>query len=403
MNKHLSIAGATLALLFTQTTHAQPAQPRRVVTLQQALDLAQENNPQVNVANLRIDKQRALIPGALSLSGPELIFEAPTTTKFQPGILLPVSLPTVYKNQRIVQEQQVKLSQREKAITTNTIRYNVRTTYNNLLYLRESINNYRRQDSLLQVFTKVTEVRQRVGQISRIEVLNARSQQQELQYQLDQTRAQVRSNRIQLGLLIGTPNDTSLRATGPFEKMSFTDPFLTTDSTFLRNPQTDYYKQNQVLNESALVLERKRRLPNIVVGYLNQGGPESPLLYRFRFGLSLPVWGWVASSRINAAKTDVEIAKSQIKLNKYELQGDYDKGYADFLQYTEAVDYYETIGLRQADAIVTAASDAYRLGSIGYYDYLLNVQQAFKIRFGYLEALRNYNQAVVTLNYLKGE
>ena len=159
----------------------------------------------------------------------------------------------------------------------------------------------------------------------------------------------------------------------------------------------------QVLNEAALVLERKRRLPNIIVGYLNQGGPESPMLYRFRFGLSLPVWGWVASSRINAAKTDVEIAKSQIKLNNYELQGDYDKGYADLLQYTEAVDYYETIGLRQADEIVRAAGDGYRLGSIGYYDYLLNVQQAFKIRFGYLEALRNYNQAVITLNYLKGE
>ncbi|UHG92344.1 TolC family protein [Spirosoma oryzicola] len=384
------------------------AQSYHVITLPEALARANSDNPQVNVANLRIDKQRALIPGALSLSGPELIFEAPTTTRFQPGVLLPVSLPTVYKNQRIVQEQQVKLSQREKGITTNTLRYNVRTVYNNLLYLRESITNYRRQDSLLLVFTKVTETRQRVGQISRIEVLNARSQQQELNYQLDQTRARVRSSRIQLGLLIGTPNDTSLRVTGPFQRMNFAPdsklaPLLASDSTFIRNPQTSFYEQNQQLSESLLKLEKKRRLPNIIVGYLNQGGPESPLLYRFRFGLSLPVWGWVARSRINAAQTDVAIAKSQITLNQYELRGDYDKAIADYLQYQEALDYYTVTGLPQAEEIIKAASDGYRLGSIGYYDYLLNVQQAFKIRQGYLDALLSFNQAVITLHYIKGE
>lgn len=384
------------------------AQSYHVITLPEAINRATSDNPQVNVANLRIDKQRALIPGALSLSGPELIFEAPTTTRFQPGVLLPVSLPTVYKNQRIVQEQQVKLSQREKTITTNTLRYNVRTIYNNLLYLRESIGNYRRQDSLLLVFANVTETRQRVGQISRIEVLNAKSQQQELNYQLDQTRAKIRSNRIQLGLLIGTPNDTSLRVTGPFQPMEFAPerqfyPFLATDTTFVRNPQTAFYQQNEELSASLLKLEKKRRLPNIIVGYLNQGSPDSRFLYRLRFGVSLPVWGWVARSRINAAQTDVAIAKSQSTLNQYELRGDYDKAIADYLQYQEALDYYNATGLPQAEEIIKAASDGYRLGSIGYYDYLLNVQQAFKIRLGYLDALRSFNQAVITLQYLKGE
>jgi len=394
------IQSLTLLLL---TGSGVAAQSTHVISLPQAIERASTNNPQVNVANLRIDKQRALLPGALSLSGPELIFEAPTTTRFQPGVLLPVSLPTVYKNQRIVQQNQVKLSQQEKIITMNTIRYNVRTTYNELLYLRESIANYRRQDSLLRVFTQVTAVRLNVGQISRIELLNAQSQQQELNYQLDQTRAKVRSGRIQLGLLIGTPNDTSLRVTGPFEKMTFASPFLSTDTTFIRNPRTLFYRQNLQLNESVLKLERKRRLPNIIVGYLNQGYSDSPLLYRFRFGLSLPVWGWVASSRINAAQTDVQIAQSEIKLNQYNLQGDYDKAYADYLQFGEALDYYQTTGLQQAQAIIQAASDGYRLGSIGYYDYLLNVQQAFKIRLGFLEALRNYNQSIITLQYLKGE
>jgi outer membrane protein TolC len=194
-----------------------------------------------------------------------------------------------------------------------------------------------------------------------------------------------------------------LRVTGAFDRLGSTYSFLTTDTTFRRNPQTAFYQQNLRLNESALVLEKKRRLPNLVVGYLNQGYRDSPLLYRFRFGLSLPVWGWVAQSRIDAAQTDVAIANSQITLNNYELQGDYDKAYADYLQYSEALDYYTTIGLMQANELIKAANDGYRLGSIGYYDVLLSLQQAFKTRLGYLEALRNFNQSVITLQYLKGE
>jgi cobalt-zinc-cadmium resistance protein CzcA len=401
IKKQLPLAVAC-SLLLVATTQAQP-QSRRVVTLPEAIELAIRENPQVKVARLRVDKQRALIPGALSLSGPELIFEAPTTTRFQPGVLLPFSLPTVYKNQKKVQMQQVSLSETERGTVANTLRYNVRTVYNDLKYLRETINNYRQQDSLLLVFSQVTQVRLRVGQISRIDLLNAQAQQREVNYQLDQTRAKVRSARIQLGLLIGVPNDTTLRVTGPFERMGSSYSFLTTDSTFTRNPQTAFYQQNLRLNESALVLEKKRRLPNLIVGYLNQGYRDSPLLYRFRFGLSLPVWGWVAQSRIAAAETDVAIANSQITLNNYELQGDYDKAYSDYLQYAEALEYYTTIGLLQANELIKAANDGYRLGSIGYYDVLLSLQQAFKTRLGYLEALRNFNQSVITLQYLKGE
>jgi len=381
---------------------AQPAPPR-LVTLQEAIDFSLKNNPQVNLALLRADKQRALLPSALSLTGPELIFESPTTRNFQPGVLVPVALPTVYKHQRIAQQNQVRLAETERGVTANALRYNVRTIYNELLYLRESIANYRRQDSLLVDFARVTEVRQRVGQISRITVLNAQSQQRELEYQLDQTRARARSGRIQLALLMGMPNDTALRVTGPFVKAQLIRPYTAVDTSFAQNPQTGVARQNLALSQSLLTLEKKRRLPNLIFGYLNQGTADSPLLYRFRFGLSLPFYGWVARSRIDAAKIDVNIAQTEIALRQYQLRGDFDKAYADYLQYTEALDYFEGIGLREAEEIVRAARDGYRLGVIGYYDYLLSLQSAFKIRAEYLEAIRNYNNAVIAMQYLRGE
>ncbi|MFD1816023.1 Outer membrane protein TolC [Pseudarcicella hirudinis] len=378
-------------------------QTARVIPLNTAIEMAIKLNPQTKIADLRIEKQRVLLPATRNFDSPELLFQAPTSDAFRPGIMQKFAMPQVYNQQKKAQESQIRLTETEKQITSNILRYNVKTVYNELRYLREVIRNYQRQDSLLADFVKITDVRVQVGQISRIEKLNAESQYREVQYLLDQIRAKVRSNRIQLGLLIGMPNDTTLRVSGDFDKLKFIHAVISTDTNFVQNPLTGFYRENQQLNMELLSLEKKRRLPNVIVGYLNQGDKNSPVGYRFQLGVTLPVWGWVFNSRINGAKKDVEIAQKQIALNNYELQGTYDKAVSEYRQYQEALEYYETIGLLQASEIINAAKDGYRLGSIGYYNYLLNLQQAFKIRLGYLDALRNFNQSVITLQYLKGE
>jgi outer membrane protein TolC len=90
-------------------------------------------------------------------------------------------------------------------------------------------------------------------------------------------------------------------------------------------------------------------------------------------------------------------------LNHYHLQGSYNQALSELKQFSEALNYFEQTGLPQAEEIAKAAREGYRLGSIGYYNYLLNLQQVIKIRLGYLEALKNYNQAIYTIQYLKGE
>jgi cobalt-zinc-cadmium resistance protein CzcA len=90
-------------------------------------------------------------------------------------------------------------------------------------------------------------------------------------------------------------------------------------------------------------------------------------------------------------------------LNNYALQGNYNQALSELKQYSEALNYYEQTGLPQAEEIARTAKEGYRLGIIGYYNYIINLQQVIKIRLGYLEALKNYNQAIFTIQFLKGE
>lgn len=394
----------TLFILFALVgiyTYGQ--QSLKGLSRQQALQLAQEKNPQVKLANLKKEKQQALKGSALGISSPEVIFEAPTSNELRPGVLQSFDFPTTYVRKYQSQNQQIALAETEKQITLNQLRYQVNSTYNEMQYLREVFASYQQQDSLLEDVVEVTNVRLEVGQISNLEKLNAESQYREVKYQLDQVKSKLRTARVHMSLLTGNPNDTTITAGDEFTKVNLGSNVLNSDEAYAGNPLTKYYDQNKRLQHLQLKQNQSYWFPSLIVGYLNQGASNSPMQYRMRYGFTFPLWFWTNSSQVKAARKNVNIADQQVVLNQYDLKGNYTQALSELRQYTEALNYFEQTALPQAQEISKTAKEGYRLGSIGYYNYLLNLQQVIKIRLGYLEALKNYNQAIFTIQYLRGE
>jgi outer membrane protein TolC len=381
---------------FAQQNNSSLSRPR-------ALQLAQEKNPQVKLANLKKEKQQALKASSLTIASPEIIFEAPTSTELRPGILQSFDFPTTYIRKYQSQSQQILMAETEKQITLNQLRYQVNTTYNEMQYLREVFASYQQQDSLLEDVVEVTNVRLEVGQISNLEKLNAESQYREVKYQLDQVKSKLRTARVHMSLLTGNPSDTSLTAADEFVKLAVPNGVANTDDAFNSNPLTAYYEQNKQLQHLQLKQNQSYWFPSLIVGYLNQGASNSPMQYRMRYGFTFPLWFWSNTSQVKAARKNVSIADQQSVLNQYDLKGNYAQALSELRQFTEALNYFEQTALPQAQEISITAKEGYRLGSIGYYNYLLNLQQVIKIRLGYLEALKNYNQAIFTIQYLRGE
>lgn len=394
-----------LSILFALVgMHTYGQQSLKGLSRQQALQLAQEKNPQVKLAILKKEKQQVLKASALSISSPEVIFEAPTYDELRPGILQSFDFPTTYIRKYQSQNQQIAIAETEKQITLNQLRYQVNSTYNEMQYLREVFASYQQQDSLLEDVVEVTNVRLEVGQISNLEKLNAESQYREVKYQLDQVKSKLRTVRVHMSLLTGNPNDTTITAGDEFNKITLGNNVLNSEEAYAGNPLTKYYDQNKRLQHLQLKQNQSYWLPGLIVGYLDQGPRNnSPMQYRMRYGFTFPLWFWTNSSQVKAARKNVNIADQQVVINQYDLKGNYTQALSELRQYTEALNYFEQTALPQAQEISKTAKEGYRLGSIGYYNYLLNLQQVIKIRLGYLEALKNYNQAVFTIQYLRGE
>lgn len=373
------------------------------ISEQQAIDLALENYPLIRSSTQKIEQQKSLLPSAYSFPGTEILIQAPTGEDMRASILQAIEFPSVYAAQRKAFEKQVSVAEAEKATNVNLVKYNVKTSFNNLLYAVEREKVLKRYDSILSDLIDVNDIRYRVGQIAILEKINGEAKYKLIQNQLLQAQTDRRNFQYQLSLYFGKPGDSTYYPNTKFAKTTVPVAINFSDTIMERNPIVSLYKNQIDYSKWALKVERRKRLPGLMGGYFNQASHSTPFNLRLNYGVVLPIAFWSYKSKIKAAQKGVDIAISQSDLVGNKLYSDFVQALSQYKQYAQSVVYFEGIGLTQSQQIIESAQKSFRSGAISYYIYLSNIDQAFQIELGFLEALKNYNQSVVNLLYIKGE
>ncbi|HWJ29865.1 MAG TPA: TolC family protein, partial [Flavisolibacter sp.] len=305
--------------------------------------------------------------------------------------------------------RQTDLSKAEQNVTVFEITRQVRLAYVNFQVVFERLRLLSSLDSIYQRFKERAELRQKVGETSNLEKYAAQSKYYQIGLQIKQAKIDLRTAEIALQNLLNTrehlePADTTLTKI-PLEA-SF-------DTTLSNHPQMQVYEQQIGVADAEYQLEKSKRLPDFNVGYYHQfifPGFNPAYVKRdytpgtriagFQVGTSIPLFSKAQRARINAAKLNTQLVQTQAQAAKAGLQTQYLTRYNEYLKQKEALDYYEQTGLKQADEIIRISQISYKLGEIGYVEYIQNLSTAFDTKLTYLEALNTYNQAIIELNYV---
>jgi len=396
--KHKNVFISVGFLFLSLGTKAQ-----NFITEQQAIEQAMVNYPLITSSLKKIEQQKALLPSAYNLSNTEILIQAPTGDQMRASILQMIEFPTVYTSQHKALKKLVNVAESEKETNVNLLKYSIKTTYNNLSYAVERENVLRRYDSILSDLLDVNEVRYRVGQIAILEKINGEAKYKLIQNQLLQARTERKNNQFQLALYLGKPGDSTYLPNGRFEKVAIPVTINFADTIMDKNPIIGLYRNQVDYSKMTLRVERNRMIPGLMGGYFNQAAPNTPSKYRLNYGITLPIALWSYRARIKSTKKGVEVAQSQSELISNKLYSDFVQALSQYKQYSQSLSYFETIGKTQSKQIIESAQKSFKSGAISYYIYLQNLDQAFQIDLSYLEALKNYNQAIVNLSYIKGD
>jgi cobalt-zinc-cadmium resistance protein CzcA len=132
-------------------------------------------------------------------------------------------------------------------------------------------------------------------------------------------------------------------------------------------------------------------------------GAKDPLS-GFSVSASFPVFSLGAyKSKVKAANAEMEVQQRKLEYETQVFQTNKGNALAEIDKNSALLQFYESSGLKQADAIIKAASLGYRTGEINFAGIKSILSQAIGIRQNYLEVLNQYNQSAIQYNYFNNK
>lgn len=371
------------------------ATAQRVLTETDAIQLALGNPRNINVSSLTLKQQQQLLRGAAGLAAPQLTLEKSPYEPLVAGVQQQFDWPGVYGKRKQLQQARVNLAQSSLRLTQLDVKRLVRTNYLELQYLSERILQLRTQDSIYKDIKAAATRNFQAGQINKLDELFAASQADRINNELTRAIADQQQQQRILQLITG------LKEAIETEKINALHLPAVIDSVPL-NPQMQVLQQQAEVSNRQLQLEKASLFPSLNARLLFPLAKEYDNFLGYQVGVSVPLWRRQARSRIAAASTGVELALANQQNASLNLQNQLLVNQVNVEKERASLTYFNNIALRQSDEIIETSRRLFAAGQITYIESLRNITTAFQTRINYLETLRNYNQAVIELNYLTG-
>ena len=389
--------------LISGTLLAQDPQSSELISMEEAVKIALDNNYQLENARLDIDKAEKLRKTSFNLPPPELFLEMGQINSSLNDRYLSVSqsfsFPTIYTSRGKLNRAITDLENEKYSMTHSEVVASVMSIYSNWVLYHEQIKLVITIDSIYQDFLSAAESRFASGDINGLELIMAETKAAAIMnvYQRINTELMVAENNLRALM------NTDTRYTPSGSTMVRLDLVSEKDSLSLQNnPYISYIRQYSDLQSAVVKSEGAQHLPDFSIGYFNQSIDKVNGFDGIQIGMSFPLWFWSQSGKVKAARIERDKAENKLAAETNRIRLELENHFRQLEKYMFILKYYEDKALRQANLILEHSLKAYSAGNISYIEYANASSDAFDIKMEYLEAINNFNQTVVRINYLIG-
>lgn len=385
-----------ILILISVSIHAQ----NNPVTIDQAIDLAIENNAGLKANSLKVDESKALINSAFTFNKMAIYYsydENNLAVNNKPlkvfGVTQDFKFPTIYFADKKVNKAQYNMQLSAYDVQLLKLKKEVSSAFYALQYAKNKAKAYKMLDSLYQTFAHAAKRRFELGESNYLEMITAQSKQTLLQTQYKQAIKEVFVYKQALKKVVQL--DTIQIVEMPLYRLELDT--MPNDA----NPSFKYLEDNTLYFKALHQNEKQQLLPDLSAEYFQ--GTNSSLnssIIGYQFGIKIPILFSGNASKIKASKMAYQAVKAQQKDFKMQYAAVYNSLLARLEQFEESILYYETTGKNLSEEIIKTAEQSYKHGEIDFFQYIQSLENAKEIELNYLDSLNQYNQTVIEINYL---
>ena len=393
------------------------AQQVKVINLHQAIQMALDSNLSVRSSAYSVEVQKSLKSASWDLPKTSIQGQYGQFNSYNKDNSFTVSqsfaFPTVYINQNKLANANVKSSELQLKASQLEIANQVKQVYWQLAYLHSKQKLFVYQDSLYAGFLRAAKLRAKVGETNRLEMINASSQSLEVKNELQQVTADLSIYYQKLQTLLNTNLSVRLSDT-VLQRIDFKP--MADSSVLAGNPLVSYAHQQVEISHFEKNVEQSRMMPDFSVGYFSQtmrGTQEVNGMPRTfgpgdRFNgiqaeIAIPLWFVSNTAKIKSARLKELVSQTDAENYSKSVASNYRTLLGEFTKIGNSLAYYEKQAVPEANLIIDQATRSYKAGAMDYLEYIHNLDQALSIRKNYLDALNNYNQILISIEFITGK
>lgn len=390
------------------------------LSLQDAIRLALNNNPELLRAQKEIDAAGGRVLQAGRIPNPELEIswnETPSgfnigdADERDIGITQQIEFPTKRSKRIDVANHDKEIVGMQLARVQILVTARVKKAYYDLLFRERLVRNLQEQAQLLKDFLELITARLEAGTTGYLDVIRAKVERTRLSNELVEAQREMQAREGELNLLLGQSPEQALE----LKDSLFYSPLGVELDTLLQRliNQSALLKIAQrfvIRQQSAMDLAKTNYLPDLTVGLFHQRRAEQPPFNANQFtgtttnslgiqlGLSMPLWFWQEPKGIEQeASASAGIAELNLSTTRRRIHANLLNALS-FVDVAERqVKVFDTTLLADAEDILKTGIAQYRNNQIDALN-VIDVYRTYRsAKVEYARALLNFMKAVADL------
>ena len=382
---------------FTLNGNAQP----RLLSLEEALTIAESNHPSIRAADLQVRQGESLLnmkysPGLTEFSYQgDGLFRTNGQRVNQIGFVQNFPSPAITKANNALQAQLVGRSELLRDLGVGELRLKVKQVYYDLQQRKQLRSLY---DDLVQRYDQYHQIallRVETGAANNIEKLTLQSSLNEHRLLLRQIEVDILSLEEQLQGWLNTS-----------ETVTTADSLLLVD-VLIRDTinaiPVQVARQSVMIEQAGIDVLKANLKPAFNVGYAAQKFFEGGWLNALQAGVSIPLFNKPTKNRIRAQELQVEVAKARLETERLSYNRQLRSTANTIRFYAEGAAFYR----QQLDQVIPEleriSSLNYQAGELSYLELLNALSLLAKNSKSYWEQALAHNQAVAVYQFLSNQ
>jgi cobalt-zinc-cadmium resistance protein CzcA len=380
---------------------AQESDDFPTLTMAEAEELALKNFPLLKNKQLKVEQQEVLRKSAWDF-GTTQVFTGGEEISDDRGVYTRVGIQQqgidvlgIAPKLRL-QNERISLAEKAFELSELQVEREVKSAWIEAFVAKRKYTLFSELDSIYRRFENAVSIRYEVEAISRLEMITARSEVNQITMQKEQAYTDYSTALERLNLWLGEENYYSV----PEE---LEPPFIVNEEFLAENlqehPMLEVSRQNVEVAEAEHKATRAALLPKLNLQYGVQEVNGNSGFYSYQAGLSIPFLSGETYGNAQAARIEAEMAERTAGFEKQQLEVDFSQALKNYQKWKASWEYYKEEALPVTAKQQEGALLAFNEGAIAYLAFIDILDKVVQVELNALDSLQQYLKAYANLQF----